>query len=69
MNALGYMNDVEAAKFLGVCAGTLAVWRCKGRYKVPYIKIGRKVFYKESDLRAWLDSRRHTGSIEEPKFK
>jgi excisionase family DNA binding protein len=48
----------EAAEFLGVTAGTLAVWRCVARYPLPYIKIGKNVRYDESDLLRWMESRK-----------
>jgi excisionase family DNA binding protein len=48
----------EAAEFLGVSAGTLAVWRCVARYRLPFVKIGRSVRYDESDLLAWMESRK-----------
>lgn len=47
----------EAAKFLQVSAGTLAVWRCVARYRLPFVKIGRNIRYKENDLVAWIESR------------
>ena len=54
-----------AAEYLGVKPQTLAVWRCTGRYEIPYLKVGRKIMYRLSDLDAWLDSRRvvHTGQL------
>jgi excisionase family DNA binding protein len=48
----------EAAEFLGVSPGTLSVWRCVARYRLPFVKIGRNVRYDESDLVAWMESRR-----------
>lgn len=53
----------EAAQVLGVSLSTLAVWRCTGRYNLPYIKVGRKIRYRLADLEAWLEtrSRQHTG--------
>jgi hypothetical protein len=43
----------EAARACRQQPGTLATWRCKG--KGPhFVKIGRLVFYRESQLRAWL---------------
>jgi excisionase family DNA binding protein len=47
----------EAAEFLGVSPGTLAVWRCLARYRLPYHLIGRNVRYLESDLIAWIKAR------------
>ena len=51
------LDEREAAKHLEVSDGTLSVWRSTGRYKLPFIKIGRKVRYRRSDLDAWLASR------------
>ena len=51
------LDNVSAAELLEVTPGTLAVWRCTGRYNLPFIKIGRKVRYRRSDLDAWLEGR------------
>jgi excisionase family DNA binding protein len=29
-----------------------------GRYKLPYIRVGRSIRYRRSDLQAWLEGRR-----------
>jgi excisionase family DNA binding protein len=50
-------DPIQAAQYLGIDTGTLAVWRCTGRYALPFIKVGRKVRYRISDLNAWLASR------------
>ena len=47
----------EAATYIGVTENTLSVWRCVGRYAIPFIKVGRLVRYRVSDLDAWLESR------------
>jgi excisionase family DNA binding protein len=47
----------QAAATIDVTSGTLSVWRSTGRYGIPFIKIGRKVRYRKSDLLAWLESR------------
>lgn len=52
------LTTEEAAEFLGVSAGTLAVWRCLARYRLPFVKIGRNVRYDEADLREWMESRK-----------
>lgn len=46
----------EAADYLGVSEQTLAIWKCTGRYKLPYVKIGRLVKYRKSDLDAFIAS-------------
>jgi len=51
------LNEAAAARHLGVSDGTLAVWRSTGRYSLPFIKVGRKVRYRLSDLEAWLAER------------
>lgn len=51
------LSEGEAAIAIDVSPGTLSVWRCTGRYSLPFIKIGRKVRYRRSDLIAWLENR------------
>jgi len=54
-----------AAEYLNVQVQTLAMWRSSGRHDLPFIKVGRRVMYRQSDLDAWLESRRvtHTGQL------
>ena len=40
----------EAAKILDVTPGTLQVRRSTGRYKLPFVKVGRNVRYVQSNL-------------------
>lgn len=40
----------QAADILGCKASTLAIWKCTKRYPLPYVKIGKNVRYKLSDL-------------------
>ena len=47
----------QAAAYLGVSPGTLEVWRCTKRYHIPFIKVGRLVRYRKSDLDSFLDRR------------
>lgn len=44
----------QAADYLGVSEQTLAIWKCTGRYNLPYVKIGRLVKYKQTDLDAFI---------------
>jgi len=53
-----YLDTVEAAQFLGVAPQTLTVWRCTKRYNLPYVKVGGSVRYEESDLIAFMESRK-----------
>lgn len=53
------LTEMQAAEILDVSPGTLAVWRCTKRYKIPYIKIGRNVRYSHTALQEWLASSTH----------
>lgn len=57
------LTDEQAAAVLDTTSSTLSVWRCTGRYNLPFVKIGRKVRYRAGDLRAFLAKRTvtHTG--------
>jgi hypothetical protein len=46
-----------AACFLGIKPQTLHKWRCQGRFKIPYIRIGSLIAYRKSDLVNFLNSR------------
>lgn len=43
----------ELAEFLGVKRTTLAQWRCAKRGP-DYLKAGRNIFYRRSDVDEWL---------------
>ncbi len=59
------MSRPEAAKYLGVKIATLEDWACRGRYGIPYTKIGRLAKYRKSDLDAFIESRTVNGASEE----
>lgn len=50
------LDTEDAARYIGVSAHTLEVWRCTKRYDVPYIKVGRLVKYRVYDLINWLNA-------------
>ena len=60
-------SPVDAGLLIHVAPATLAVWRSTGRYNLKYTSIGRRIFYKETDLLEFLNSRTHThtGEAEE----
>jgi len=51
------LKNTEAANLLKIKPETLAVWRAEHRYNIPFIKVGRSVRYRLSDLEVWLESR------------
>lgn len=50
------LNRCEAADYLRIKKETLAVWACNKRHPLPYIKVGRRVLYRQSDLDAFIES-------------
>jgi excisionase family DNA binding protein len=52
-------TPTETAVYIGVTEKTLAVWRCVGRYNIPFIKVGRLVKYRKSALDTFLERRTH----------
>ena len=51
------LNEAETAKALGVKASTLSVWRSTGRYDLRYVKTGRLVRYRVSDIAEFIERR------------
>lgn len=49
------VNREEAAQILGTSPATLAVWACTKRYDLPYVKIGRLVKYRLSDIYTFIE--------------
>jgi excisionase family DNA binding protein len=57
------IDSQETAEILGISKSALEVWRTTGRYKLPFIKVGRNVRYRRSDVLDWLETRtRASGS-------
>ncbi|MAW80407.1 MAG: hypothetical protein CMI63_09220 [Parvularcula sp.] len=50
------LNNEEAAQYLGLKAATLNKWRVYGEGP-PFIKVGRLVRYRRTDLDAYLSRR------------
>ena len=58
------MFDVQAAaRFTGIAVATLAKMRCMGGGPL-FVKLGRRVVYRRSDVIAWLDARRVKNTTE-----
>ena len=54
------INPVQAAKIIGVKPSTLAIWRCYRTYDLPFYRAsnGKRVFYKEAEVWAFVENRR-----------
>ncbi|MBE6446251.1 MAG: helix-turn-helix domain-containing protein [Alphaproteobacteria bacterium] len=44
------LTTQQASEFLGIPAQTLVNWRFNQRYPLPFVKIGKLVRYRKSDL-------------------
>jgi predicted DNA-binding transcriptional regulator AlpA len=56
------IDEAEAAEILGIAKQTLSVWRCTGRYGLPFVKIGRLVRYRLRDLEQFISDRTLTNT-------
>ncbi len=55
------LTPVEAARILHTTAGTLAVWRSKKRYPLPFVRVGRRVYYRLQDVEKFISLRTDPG--------
>lgn len=51
------LDNKQAAEFIGMSIKSLDKDRCVGHLGIPFVKLGRAVRYRESDLKSWIDSR------------
>ncbi|AIL64731.1 Helix-turn-helix domain protein [Rickettsiales bacterium Ac37b] len=49
------LTRTQAAEYLGCKVSTLAIWKCTKRYNLPYVKIGKNVRYRLSDLKEFIE--------------
>ena len=57
------------AAMLDIKVGTLNVWRCRKRYALPFVKIGKSVKYKRSDIEKFIASRTFSGVDPDPEAR
>ncbi len=53
------LTPTEVSEMLGITVETLNVRRATKRYHLPYVKAGRLVRYRLSDVLAFIESRLH----------
>ena len=58
------LNETEVSEILGIALPTLRTWRSVKRYNLIYMKIGRCVRYRLSDVLAFAASREVSGGGE-----
>ncbi|WP_369124471.1 helix-turn-helix domain-containing protein [Devosia neptuniae] len=52
---IGYLTSADMAEQLGLHPTTLAKWRM-ARRGPPYVKIGKRVYYRVTSVREWLEN-------------
>ena len=57
------LNPEQASPEIGAEVSTLAVWRTTGRYALPFVKVGRRIFYRRSDIIPWHQARTQTQTV------
>lgn len=63
--ASGIIDTDATAAYISVTPKTLIHWRCTGSVDLPFIKVGRAVRYRVSDIEEWLtkNTRRVQGEV------
>jgi excisionase family DNA binding protein len=54
-------SKAEAAAYLNIAEQTISNWLTTGRYNLPYVRVGRLIRFKKSDLDAFI-ARRTVGA-------
>lgn len=54
------MSRAEAAAYIGKAKATLDTWASTGYGELPYYKVGGTVYYRKTDLDAWLEKQKRT---------
>ena len=57
------LNAADAAKMLNLSTSTLAKMRLSGN-SPRYIKLGRRVAYRQADLEVWIEAQAHNSTSE-----
>tara|TARA_B100000315_G_C14310782_1_gene466255 strand:- start:59 stop:319 length:261 start_codon:yes stop_codon:yes gene_type:complete len=53
----------EVPKYIGMKVQTLARWRHEG-FGPPHIHLGRRIFYRSSDLQNWIESQKRQNTLD-----
>jgi hypothetical protein len=60
------LNQSQVARLLGTTTKFMESRRCKGG-GVPFIRVGRLVRYRPSDVRDWIESQRRLSTSNKPR--
>ena len=60
------LTPAEVAAWTRRSVQTLARWRCEGQGP-RFVRVGGRIHYRVSDVRAWLDGRTAQSTSERPR--
>jgi hypothetical protein len=63
------LTPKEAARVLRCSYGALAVRRHRRESGLKFLRLGRKIYYRPEDIRAWLDTCVDPGAGKKPNFR
>ncbi len=58
------LRTPDAAALLGCSQSKLNKARCSGTLRIPFVRIGRAIYYTKADVLAWLEQHRHLSTSE-----
>lgn len=62
-NDFEFITPLELSEMFHISQSTQAKWRMKkSKMKIPYVKLGKKIFYKFSDIKIWLEDNKFNSS-------
>jgi predicted DNA-binding transcriptional regulator AlpA len=66
-NLVGLLTEEDLKDMLSVAVNTLQAWRVQGTGP-KFVKLGKSVFYRLSDVTEWIDQNVHsrTSTAQEP---
>lgn len=61
------LTEIQAARLLCIQPATLASWRLHGRVDLPFVRVGRCIRYRHSDITNFIEhNTKHGGT---PSFE
>ena len=61
------LDSKQVAELLNLKEGSLSVWRCTKRHPLKYVKIGRLVRYRLSDIEEFLNNNTYLSEVKNDK--
>ena len=62
-NSDDFFDCNYAAAFITSSPNTLQKWRSTGKHKIPFLKVGKKIYYYKRDLVAFMQSKLKLSTI------